>query len=145
MVRSIGADRVIDYTKEDFTRSGQHYDILYDCIGNHSLSEYGRVLNPHGICVMAGGKTDRWMMGSLVSSITAPVLSRLLGKKFLTLIARRSKEDLNILRELMEAGKIRPVIDRCHALNEVPEAIRYLEEGHARGKVVVTMGQNNKT
>lgn len=145
MVRSIGADQVIDYTREDFTKSEPRYDLLFDCIGNRSLSGCGRVLNPHGICVMAGGKTDRWMIGPLAHSITAFVLSRLLGKKFVSFIARRSKEDLTIISKLMEAGKVTPVIDKRYLLSEVPEAIRYLEEGHARGKVVITLQHDSKT
>jgi NADPH:quinone reductase-like Zn-dependent oxidoreductase len=145
MVRSLGADRVIDYTQEDFTKSGQRYDLIFDCVGNHSLSACRRVLNPKGIYIAVGGPSGRWMIGSLARAITAPVLSRFVGQKLFMVLARRSKEDLTIMRELMESGKITPVIDRCYTLSEVPEAIRYLEEGHARGKVIITLEHNNKT
>jgi len=139
MVRSIGADRVIDYTQEDFTTSGQRYDIFFDCVGNHALLACRRVLNPKGIYVAVGGSSDRWMIGPLASAIAMPVLSRLVSQNLVTVLARRSKEDLTILGELMAAGKVTPVIDRRYRLSEVPEAIRYLEEGHARGKVVITL------
>jgi len=99
----------------------------------------GRVLNPNGIHIAAGGKAGRWMIGPLARSITAPVLSRLMSRKLVTILARSNIKDLTILRDLMEAGKVMPVIDRRYCLSEVPEAIRYLEEGHARGKVVITL------
>jgi NADPH:quinone reductase-like Zn-dependent oxidoreductase len=139
MVRSIGADRVIDYTQKDFTRMGQRYDLLFDCIGNHSLLACRRILNPKGIHVMVGDKSGRGMIGLLARLITALVLSRFVSQKWVTFLARPSKEDLAIMHELMAAGKVTPVIDKCYRLSEVPEAIRYLEEGHARGKVVITL------
>jgi len=141
MVRSIGADRVIDYTQEDFTKSGQRYDLLFDCVGNHSLLACRRVLNPKGIYIPVGGEGGRWMIGPLARSITALVLSRFVSQKLVAFfLARLSKDgDLAILRELMKAGKVTPVIDKRYRLSEVPEAIRYLEEGHARGKVVITL------
>jgi NADPH:quinone reductase-like Zn-dependent oxidoreductase len=140
MVRSIGADRVIDYTHEDFTKSGGRYDLLFDCVGNHSLSACRRVLNAKGICIMVGERSGRGMIGILVRVITALVLSRFVSQKFVTFLARPSKEDLNIMHDLMKAGKVKPVIDKCYWLSEVPEAIRYLGEGHARGKVGITLG-----
>jgi NADPH:quinone reductase-like Zn-dependent oxidoreductase len=139
MVRSIGADRVIDYTQEDFTNSGQRYDLIFDSVGNHSLLACRRVLNPKGTYIAVGGPSSRWMIGPLTSAITAPVLSRLVDRKFVTFIAKGSKEDLTVMHELMEARKVTPVIDKRYRLSEVPEAIRYLEEGHARGKVVITL------
>jgi len=141
MVRSIGADRVIDYTQEDFTKSGQRYDLLFDCVGNHSLLACRRVLNPKGIYIPVGGEGGRWMIGPLARSITALVLSRFVSQKLVAFfLARLSKDgDLAILRELMKAGKVTPVIDKRYRLSEVPEAVRYLEEGHARGKVVITL------
>jgi NADPH:quinone reductase-like Zn-dependent oxidoreductase len=139
MVRSIGADRVIDYTQEDFTKTGQHYDIFFDCFANHSLSACRRVLNPKGIYIAIGGPSGS-TIGILVGWITALVWSWFVSQKFLTFIARSNKEDLTIIRELMATGKVTPVIDRHYKLSEVPEAIRYLEEGHARGKVVITSG-----
>ncbi|MBZ5510775.1 MAG: NAD(P)-dependent alcohol dehydrogenase [Acidobacteriia bacterium] len=144
MVRSIGADWVIDYTQEDFTKSGQHYDLIFDLVANHSLLACRRVLNPKGIYI-AAGVLGVSMIGLLARLITAPVLSLFVSQKFVVLMARSSKEDLTIMRELMEAGKVTPVIDRRYRLSEVPEAIRYLAEGHARGKVVITLEYNNKT
>jgi NADPH:quinone reductase-like Zn-dependent oxidoreductase len=145
MVRSIGADRVIDYTREDFTRSGQRYDLFFDCIGQHSLSVCRRVLNPKGIYVGAGGPSDRWMIGPIARLMKSLVLSWFGSQKLGGLLAKVNKEDLIILRELIQAGKVTPVIDRRYGLSEVPEAIRYLEEGRARGKVVVTLEYNNQT
>jgi NADPH:quinone reductase-like Zn-dependent oxidoreductase len=138
MVRSIGADRVIDYTQEDFTKSGQRYDLFFDGVGNHSLSACRRVLNPKGIYIVVGGPDGRWI-GPMSRLFKALVLSRLVSQNLVAFIAKPSKEDLTIMGELMEAGKVTPVIDRRYRLSEVPEAIRYLEEGHARGKVVITL------
>jgi NADPH:quinone reductase-like Zn-dependent oxidoreductase len=145
MVRSIGADHVIDYTQEDFTKSGQRYDILLDLIANHSLSACRRIINPKGICITAGGSAGRWMVRPIARSITALVLSRLVGQKFIGFLARPSKEDLTIMHNLMKAGKVTPVIDKLYNLSQVPAAIRYLEAGHARGKVVITVGDTDKT
>lgn len=137
MVRSIGADLVMDYTQEDFTKSGQHYDLIFDCYGNHSLSGCRRVLNPRGIYVGVGGPENGG--GILARLIQMFVLSRLTSQKLVTFLAKPIKEDLTILCELMASGKVTPVIDRCYRLSEVPEALRYLEKGHARGKVVITL------
>jgi NADPH:quinone reductase-like Zn-dependent oxidoreductase len=139
MVRSIGADQVIDYTQEDFTKSGQRYDLIFDCVGNHSLLACRRILNPKGIYIAVGGPSGRWMIGFLARAITAPGLSWFVSQKFVMFLTRSSKEDLTILHELMKAGKVTPVIDKRYRLSEVPEAIRYLEAGHARGKVVITL------
>jgi NADPH:quinone reductase-like Zn-dependent oxidoreductase len=130
MVRSIGADRVIDYTREDFTRVGRSYDLIFDCVGNHTLSACRRVLGPSGAYIAVGGSGGRWM-GPLARAITALVLSRFVSQNLVMILARGSKQDLIVVRELMEAGKVTPVIDRRYPLTEVPEAIRYLEEGHA--------------
>jgi NADPH:quinone reductase-like Zn-dependent oxidoreductase len=141
MVRSIGADRAIAYTREDFTKSGHRYDIFLDCIANHSLLACMLVLNPKGIYVPVGGSAGRWMIGPLVRSIAALVLSWFISQTLVIFfLAKSSEEDLAILRELMKDGKVKPVIDKRYSLSKVPEAIRYLEEGHARGKVVVTVG-----
>jgi NADPH:quinone reductase-like Zn-dependent oxidoreductase len=145
MVRSIGADHVMDYTQEDFTKSGQRYDAIFDCVLNHSLSACRRVLNPKGIYIGVGGSGSRWMIGLLAPLIKALVLSPFLSQKLVSVMAKPSKEDLTIMRELMATGKVTPVVDRCYSLSEVPEAIRYLEEKHARGKVVITLEHNNKT
>jgi NADPH:quinone reductase-like Zn-dependent oxidoreductase len=143
-VRSIGADQVIDYTQEDFTQSGQRYDLILDCFANHSLSACRRVLNPNGKYIEVGGPGGS-MIGLLARWITALVLSRFVSQKFVMFIAKSNKEDLINMCELMKAGKVTPVIDRRYRLSEVPEAIRYLEEGHARGKVVITLEHDNKT
>src|ERR1039457_6936411 len=139
MVRSIGADQVIDYTQEDFTKSGQRYDLIFDCVGNHSLSACRRVLNPRGIYIAVGGPSGRWMIGPLAGAIIALVLSRFMRQKLVMVLMRRSKEDLTIMHALMKAGKVTPVIDKHYRLSEVPDAIGYLEEGHARGKIVITL------
>jgi NADPH:quinone reductase-like Zn-dependent oxidoreductase len=138
MVRSIGADHVIDYTQEDYTQSGQRYDLIFDTVGNHSLSDNRRVLGSKGALVMAGGPTDS-LLGILLPPLKALVMSRFVSQTLVPFVARRRKEDLIIMQGLLEAGKVTPVIDRTYPLSEVPEAIRYLEEGHARGKVVITL------
>jgi len=144
MARSIGADHVIDYTREDFTTSGQHYDLIFDLVANHSFSARRRVLKPKGIYIGAGiVGLGGSMVRLLAHQITELLLSRFVSQKFVTLMAKLSKEDLAIMGELMEAGKVTPIIDRYYNLSEAPEAIRYLEQGHARGKVVITLEQNN--
>jgi NADPH:quinone reductase-like Zn-dependent oxidoreductase len=148
MVRSIGADHVIDYTKEDFTKTDQRYDLIFDLVGNHSFSERRRILNPNGICVMAGIGGAGWHDGigmRLLGELNAYVASRFVHEKFITYIATLNKADLIILGDLMQTGKVTPVIDRRYKLSEVPAALRYLEEGHARGKVVITVERDNKT
>jgi NADPH:quinone reductase-like Zn-dependent oxidoreductase len=137
MVRSIGADHVIDYTQEDFTTKGQRYDLFLDNVGNHSLSACRRVLNPKGIFVLAGGPKKGSII--LIRALKALLLSRLVSHKMFLFIARINTTDLTTMGELLEAGKVTPVIDRRYKLSEVPEAMRYLEEGHARGKVVITL------
>jgi NADPH:quinone reductase-like Zn-dependent oxidoreductase len=144
MVRSIGADHVVDYTQEDFTKRSRRYDLIFDCVGSHPLSACRRVLNPKGIVVMVGEGTGRGAIGILARLITVLVVSRFTSQKLRTFLARPSQEDLVILRDLMKMGKIRPVIDRCYSLSEVPAAILYLEERHARGKVVISLEHNNK-
>ena len=139
MVRSIGADQVIDYTREDFTKNAQRYDLILDCIGNHSLSECRRVLSPKGTYIIVAGPTGRWMIRLLARMLKAIVLSWFGSQKLIPLPVRRSQADLNTMRTLMKAGKVKPVIDRCYRLSEAAEAIRYLEERHARGKVVITL------
>jgi NADPH:quinone reductase-like Zn-dependent oxidoreductase len=137
-VRSIGADWVIDYTREDFTRGGQHYDLILDCVGNHPLSACRRALNPQGIYIIIGAPNGRWI-SPLPRVLQALVLSRLGDRTLTPFLARRNQKDLIILRDLMATGKVTPVIDRCYKLEEIPAAIRYLEEGHARGKIVVSL------
>jgi NADPH:quinone reductase-like Zn-dependent oxidoreductase len=138
MIRSIGADRLIDYTQENFTRSGQRYDLFLDCVGNHSFSACRRILNPEGIHIVVGAPYGRWI-GPLARMFKALVLSGFVGQRIVAFIAKPGKEDLTMMGELMATGKVTPVIDRHYKLGEVPEAIRYLEEGHTRGKVVITL------
>ena len=144
MVRSIGADHVIDYTKEDFTKSGQRYDVIIDNVGNRSLSECIRVLNPKGKIVLIGGggvNDSRWT-GPLVGVIKMLVLKRFVTQEMSMMLADMNNKDLTILADLIQTGKVKPVIDRTYTLSQLPEALGYLEEGHARGKVVITVGDN---
>ena len=146
MVRKLGASQVIDYTKEDFTRSGQHYDIVLDNVANRSLFESRRVLNPGGRYVLIGGggvNENRWV-GTLPRPLKAMVLSRFVTQDMGMLLAEIRSQDLNTLRDLMQSGKVTPVIDRTYTFNQIPEALRYLEEGHARGKVVISLEDINK-
>ncbi len=139
--RSIGADHVIDYTLEDFTRSGQRYDLILGANAHHSIFDYKRALSPEGIFVMAGGGMGRILQAILLM----PFLSRVGRKKMRFFIAKVNTKDLVILKDLLEAGKIAPVIDRRYPLSEVAEAIRYREEGHAQGKVVITVEHSQDT
>ena len=136
MVRSIGADRVIDYTQEDFTRIGQRYDLIFQLAGSRSPLDCRRALTREGTLVQCSG-TGRF--AGIDRLIKALLLSPFVSQRLRTFIATNNTEDLVVLKELIEAGKITPVIDRSHELSEVPEAIRYLEEGHARGKVTITV------
>ncbi len=139
MVRSLGADHVIDYKKEDFTRSGKQYNLILAVNGYHPLSAYKRALAPKGIYVMAGGTNAQIFQAMLL----APLMSNKGGKKMGGVSAKRSQKDLLILKELLEAGKLVPVIDRCFPFREAIDAMRYIDAGHAKGKVVVTVGHNN--
>ena len=135
MVRSIGADHVIDYTQEDFTRNGQRYDLILAVNGYRPISDYKRALNAKGIYVMVGGSTAQIFQALLLG----PWMSMTGSKKMGALSAKPDQEDLVFVKELVEAGKVMPVIDRRYPLSEVGEALRYLEEGHAGGKVVITL------
>jgi len=139
--RSIGADHVIDYTKEDFTKSGQHYDLILAANGYHPLSAYKRALTPKGIYVMAGGSMAQIFQAMLMGRW----MSEKGGKKMGGVTARINQKDLALLKELLEAGKVVPVIDRRYPLREAAEALQYLGAGHARGKVVITMQENIST
>jgi len=139
MVRSIGADHVIDYTQEDFTRSGQRYDLILQLAGTRSPSDCRRALTSKGTLLLSSGESDGRWIGPIDRIIKAVVLSPFVGQRLVSFEAKRSGEDLRVLKELIEAGKVSPVIDRTYSLGETPEAIRYLEEGHARGKVVITV------
>jgi NADPH:quinone reductase-like Zn-dependent oxidoreductase len=136
MVRSIGADYVVDYTKEDYTESGKHYDLIIDNVGNHPLLANRRVLSPDGNYVIIGGPGGRWIK-PLMGPIKALILSPFVGQEFGMMLAQLRKDDLAVLADLMQAGKVTPVIDRVYRLSEVPAAIRYSEEGHARGKIII--------
>ena len=139
MVRSIGADHVIDYTREDFTRSGQRYDLIFQLAGTASPAACRRALTPKGRLVLSSGDSPGRIIGPVGRIIKALLLSPFVGQKLLPFEAKPSNDDLQFLRELIEAGKVTPVIDRTYPLNESADAIRYLETGHARGKVVISV------
>src|SRR3989475_7519915 len=141
LVRSLGADHVIDYTKEDFAKGTERYDVILDNVPNHSLSECRRILTPNGKYVMIGGggpNDSRWV-GPFGRVIKTMVLSPFTSQKMGMMMADANGKDLTILADMMQSGKLKPVIDRTYKLSEVPAAIAYLEEGHARGKVVITV------
>jgi NADPH:quinone reductase-like Zn-dependent oxidoreductase len=139
MVRTLGAEHVLDYTHDDFAEGRQRYDVILDIGGNASLSRLRRALASKGTLVIAGGETDgRWLGGS-DRQIRALVLSRFVGQKLTTFVCSENHEDMIVLKELIEAGKVAPVIDRTYPLSAVPEAIRHLEQGRARGKFVITI------
>jgi NADPH:quinone reductase-like Zn-dependent oxidoreductase len=140
MARSLGADQVIDYTREDFTQNGRRYNLILAVNGYHPISAYKRALSPKGVYVMAGGSAAQLFQALLLG----PWMSRTGGKKLATLSAKPNQKDLAFMNELLEAGKVVPVIDRCYPLHEVPEAIRYLETGHAKGKVIITTDHSTK-
>lgn len=140
LVRSLGADQVIDYTKEDFTKGVQRYDLILDCVGTQPLLGFKKVLKPHGICVLIGGggpDEGRWI-GPIARPLQALLLSPFIGQKMSMMLAEMNHKDLSTLATLMQDGKVRPVIDRTYKLSGTPEAMRYLEKGHAHGKVIVT-------
>ena len=141
LVRSLGADHVIDYTKEDFTKSGQRYDVILDNVGTQPLLSFRRVLIPKGKYVMigGGGPNDQGLIGPLFRPIKAMLLSPFVSQEMGMFMADTNQKDLAVLADLMQSGKVKPVIDRTYKLSEVPAAIAYLEQGHARGKVVITV------
>jgi NADPH:quinone reductase-like Zn-dependent oxidoreductase len=139
MVRSLGADHVIDYTREDFTQSGQKYDLIFQLAGTRSPSECRRALTSDGTLVLSSGESDGRWIGPVDRIIKALVLSPFVSEKMTSFTVKPNKEDLQLLKQLIEVGTLTPVIDRTYPLAEVPEAIRYLEKGHARGKVVITV------
>jgi NADPH:quinone reductase-like Zn-dependent oxidoreductase len=142
LVQSLGADHVIDYTKEDFTKGDQHYDVILDNVANHSLSECRRVLTPNGIYVLigGGGVNEQGFLGGLAKALKAALFSKFVSQKMGMMLADPSTKDLTLLADMIQSGKLKPVIDRTYkSLSEVPDAIRYLEQGHARGKVVITV------
>ena len=138
-VRSIGADRVVDYSREDFTRIGQRFDLLFDCVGNRSLFECGRVLTPTAIVVPCGARPGGRWLGPLPTLLKLLLSSRFVNQKVVFFVASVGTDDLIVLKTLIEAGQVKPVIDRSYGLGQASDAIGYLKEGHARGKVVVTI------
>lgn len=146
LVRSIGADHVIDYTKEDFTRSGQRYDLILDNVGNRSALECARVLNPQGKLVMigGGGPEDQGFIGPLINPLKMLVVKPFISQEVGSMLAQMTHQDLAFLADLIQTGKVTPVIDKTYPFSQLPEAMRYLETGRARGKVVVTVGENSE-
>ena len=140
MVRSIGADYVIDYTQEDFTQNGHRYDLILAANGYHPISDYRRALSPEGIYVATGGS----MAQSLQATMLGPFISMTGSKKMGGMMVKPNQDDLLHLKELLEAGKVVPVIDKCYPLNEIADAFHYIGEGHAQGKIIITMEQNSK-
>jgi NADPH:quinone reductase-like Zn-dependent oxidoreductase len=147
MVRSIGADQVIDYTQDDFTKNGERYDLILDVAGYHSIFDYRRALSPRGIYVMVGGSMGLMFqvmfLGPWISMTGTPAFGGA-GKK-MGFLGVKPNRGLDFMKELFEAGKVVPVIDRRYPLKEVPEAFRYFGEGHVQGKVIITVENNNKT
>jgi NADPH:quinone reductase-like Zn-dependent oxidoreductase len=139
MVRSLGADHVSDYTQEDFTRSGRKYDLIFQLAGTRSPSDIRHALTSEGTLLLSSGESSGRWIGPMERMLKAAVLSPFVSQKLRSFLAKASGDDLQALKELIEAGKVEPVIDRTYSLGEVPEAVRYLEEGHARGKVVITV------
>ena len=139
LVRSLGADHVVDYTREDFTRSGRRYDLLLDVAGSRSWSEYERVLEPQATLVIVGAPKGTRLLGPLGHIARLRLRSVGSSRKAVFFIAKLNRADLDVLRELIEAGKVTPFVDRTYPLSDTAEAFRYLGEGHARGKVVVTL------
>lgn len=144
IARSIGADHVIDYTKEDFAKNGQRYDLIFAANGSHSVFEYKRALGPNGICVISGGGE-----ASIVALVRDTLLTMWISKtgdrKIGSFMANINQKDLAFVKELVEAGKVKPVIDRRYTLSETAKALRYIGEGHARGKIVITVKHGSKT
>jgi NADPH:quinone reductase-like Zn-dependent oxidoreductase len=142
MVRSIGADHVIDYTKEDFTQGSARYDLIIDNVGSHTLSEYRRVLTPNGALIMVGGPSDNSWLGPMTTAVKAYFVAPFVSQKLIFMLADANHDDLDVLRDLMQAGKLTPVIDRRYKLADTAQAIGYLEQGHAKGKVIIDVDQS---
>lgn len=141
LVKSLGADHVIDYTKEDFTKSAERYDVMLDNVGNRSLSECRRVLTPNGkyVLIGGGGANEQGFLGGLGKALWAMLFSKFVNQQMGMMMADANQKDLTVLADMMQSGKVKPVIDRTYKLDQVPDAIRYLEEGHARGKVIIAV------
>jgi NADPH:quinone reductase-like Zn-dependent oxidoreductase len=141
LVRSIGADHVVDYTQDDFTAGDQRYDLILDAVGNHSISEYRRVMKPKGTYGAFGGGSGHWL-GPASQQLKAVALSPFVSQKLVP-VNDKPNQSLVFLSELLEAGEVTPVIDRTYPLSEAPDAMCYLEEGHARGKIVITVAEGD--
>lgn len=139
LVRSLGADHVIDYTSQAFTKSDQHYDLVLDCVGNHSVAELRGVLKPRGKGILVGAPKDVGVIATIANLIGMLALAPFASRKVVPMMARSNQPDLAFIADLMQNGKVRSVIDRRYAFGEAAQAVGYLEEGHARGKVVVTV------
>lgn len=139
LMRSLGADHVIDYTREDYTQSDRHYDLILDLAGNKSWSKSSRILNPQGTLVIVGAPKGNALIGPLSHIVKVRIAAFRSSRKVLFFIAQINRADLIILRELIETGKVKPVIDKCYSSSQVTDAFRYLGEGHAQGKIVITM------
>jgi NADPH:quinone reductase-like Zn-dependent oxidoreductase len=144
LVRSLGADRIIDYTREDFVEREHYYDVILDTGGHSSLSHLRRALAPKGTLVIVGAETDGKWFGGFDRSIRAMLLSRFVGQELVAFVNSENHEDLLAIKQLIEAGKVTPVVDRTFSLSEAPKAIHYLQEGHARGKIAVTVYDRNE-
>jgi NADPH:quinone reductase-like Zn-dependent oxidoreductase len=147
IARTLGADHVIDYTKEDFTKGAQRYDVILDNVGTQPLSGFRHALKPKGICVMigGGGPNDGGLIGPMARPIKTMLMSPFISQKMGMMLAEIRQDDLTKMSDLMQAGKVTPVIDRTYPLSQIREAMKYLEAGHARGKVILTVEQENKT
>ena len=142
MARMLGADHVIDYTKEDFTKRGERYDLIFDNVNNHSFSERRRLLKPGGICVLAGigsAGLHKGQLGRIAGNFTAAWRSRFVDQKFESYVTKSNQADLKFLSDLMTEGKVTPFVEKTYPLNQTADALRYFEEGHARGKLVITI------
>ena len=145
MARALGADHVIDYTKEDFTKCEEHYDLIFDNVNNRSISERRRILTPRGICVLAGiggAGTHQGQMGRIAGNFVAAFLSRFSNQKFESYITETKHADMKFLRDLMAQGKLTPFVEKTYRLSETAEALRYFSEGHARGKIVIRVASD---
>jgi NADPH:quinone reductase-like Zn-dependent oxidoreductase len=139
LVRSLGADQVIDYTREDVTDGTRQWDVIIDTAGRRSLSQLRRALTPKGTLVIVGGEGGGRWLGGFTRNLRAPLVSRFVGQRLRMLASKPRQDDLQVLRELAQAGKLTPLIDRTYPLGETPEAMRRLEAGHTRGKIVITV------
>ena len=139
LVRSLGAERVIDYEREGLAEDGTRYDVIIDIGGNRRLSELRRSLTPRGTLVIVGGETDGKLLGGADRLLRANLLSPMVSQKLGTLMTSENAEDLSVLRDIIESGKLAPIIDRTYPLRDVPAAVRYHQDGHARGKVVISI------